>query len=271
MSLLKTEMDRALRRRAVRALILIAALGCVVAGVIAFASSAGKTLAQLQVGDEGHPAVMTDWWIADANEGFLAIAMFFLFLGGFFGGATVAGGEWRAGTVTTLLTWEPRRLRLHGARTASAAILAFVISFALQALFLASFLPAVFVNGTTGGVDGSFWVGLAVVMVRTSVLTAGAAMLAIALATVGRNTAFAVITMFAWLIVVEGLIRALRPALARWLWSENLATVMTWAQLETADFARGPIVAAATLLAYCSVIVVLAAVSFDRRDIAAST
>jgi len=271
MSLLRTEMRRALRRRAVRVLIAIALVGCAFAGVVAYVGSAGKTLNELRFDDEGNPALMTDWWIADTNEGFLAVAMFFLFLGGFFGGATVAGGEWRAGTVTTVLTWESRRVRLHGARSASAAILAFVISFVLQVLFLASFLPAVFLNGTTEGADGSFWIGLGVVMIRTSVITAASAVLAIALATVGRNTAFAVITMFAWLVVVEGLIRGLRPSLARWLWTENLGTVMTWDQLDDATFARGPLVAGATLLAYCAVIVGLATLSFQRRDIAAAT
>lgn len=271
MSLVVTEMRRALHRRAVQVLISIALVGCVFAGVVAFVGSSGKTVTELRFDEEGHPAVMSDWWIADANEGFLAVAMFFLFLGAFFGGATVAGAEWRAGTVTTVLTWEPRRVRLHAARSASAAVLSFVIAFALQALFLASFVPAVVVNGTTDGVDGAFWVGLLVVMVRTAAISAFAAVLAIAVATIGRNTAFAVITMFSWLVVVEGLIRGLRPGLARWLWAENIGTVMTWAQLETGDFRRGPVVAAATLVAYCGVIVALATVSFQRRDVAAAT
>jgi len=271
MNLVLTEMRRATRRRAVRVLIAIALAGCALAGVISYFGSVGKTLTELRSDDEGNPAVMTDWWIADSNEGFLAVAMFFLFLGAFFGGATVVGGEWRAGTVTTLLTWEPRRLRLHGARTLSAAILSFVIAFGLQAIFLASFLPAVFLNGTTAGADASFWTALAVVMIRTSLLSAGAAVLAIALATVGRNTAFALITMFTWLIVVEGLIRSLRPALSRWLWAENIATVMTWERLDEPDISRGPVIASATLIVYCATIAGLAAVSFQRRDIAAAT
>lgn len=271
MNLLRTEMRRALQRRAVRILIAVAVVGCALAGVVAYFGSTGKTLTELRFDDEGSPALMTDWWIADANEGFLAIAMFFLFLGAFFGGATVVGGEWRAGTVTTVLTWEPRRLRLHGARTLSAATLAFIISFALQVLFLASFLPAVFLNGTAEGADASFWTALMVVMMRTSVLSAGAAVLAIALATVGRNTAFALITMFTWLIVIEGLIRGLKPSLSRWLWAENIGTVMTWAQLETSDVARGPVMASATLFVYCATIAGLAAVSFQRRDIVAAT
>jgi hypothetical protein len=271
MNLLFTEMRRAIRRRAVRVLIAIALAGCALAGVIGYFGSVGKTLTELRFDDEGSPALMTDWWVADSNEGFLAVAMFFLFLGAFFGGATVVGGEWRAGTVTTVLTWEPRRLRLHAARTSSAAILSFVISFGLQVMFLASFLPAVFLNGTTEGADVSFWTALMVVMVRTSLLSAGAAVLTIALATLGRNTAFALIAMFTWLIVIEGLIRGLRPSLSQWLWAENIATVMTWERLDQPDISRGPVIASATLIVYCATFVGLAATSFQWRDIAAAT
>lgn len=271
MNLLTMEMRRALRRRAVRVLIAIAVLGCMFAGTIAYLSSQGKTLAELSADGEGHPAVMTDWWIAGSGEGFLTIAGLFLLLGGFFGGATVAGGEWRAGTVTTVLTWEPRRVRLHVARSASAAILAFVISVGLQVFFLASFLPAVYAHGTTVGVDPSFWFDLGVAVTRTSMVTAGAAVLAVALATAGRNTAFAVITIFAWMAVIENLIRGLKPSLAPWLWGENLSTVVTWHQLTDVNFTRGPLASLATLLIYSTVIVVAAGWSFQRRDIAATT
>ncbi len=268
MNLVRQEMRRALHRRAVRVLIGVALLGCTIAGVIAFLGSRGKSVAQLQYEAEGHPAIMTDWWIGDAHEGYLMFAMFFLVLGGFFGGATVAGGEWRAGTVTTMLTWEPRRLRVLGARGLSAAVLAFVISAALQILFLASFLPSVVAHGTTGGVDASFWLDLSVAIVRISFVTAAAAVLAVALATAARNTAFAVIAVFAWVAVVENLIRGLKPSLSAWLWSENIGTVVTWNQLPDVDFIRGPTTALATLSSYCLVIAAIACVSFERRDIA---
>lgn len=271
MNLLVTEMRRALHRRAVRVLIAIALFGCVLTGVIAFVSSAGKTTLQLRLEEGGHPAVMTDWWIPGASEGMLSIAMFFLFLGAFFGGATVAGGEWRAGTVATVLTWEPRRLRLHAARSASATVLALGISFVLQVIFLTAFVPAVLANGTTDGVDGSFWWGLLGAMGRTSLLSAAAALLAVALATVARNTAFAVIAMFTWLMVVEGLIRGLRPSWAEWLWAENLGTVMAWARLDADGLQRGPLTATATLLVYVAIIVVLAGTSFQHRDISAAS
>ncbi len=170
-----------------------------------------------------------------------------------------------------MLTWEPRRLRLHGARLASGAILAFVISFGLQVVFLASFVPAVVFNGTANGVDGSFWFNLAVAVARTSLITAGAAILAMSLATAARNTAFAVISMFAWLVVVEGLIRALKPSLSSWLWGETVTTVMGWSRLDDVELARGPLLSAATLAVYLAVIVGGSAISFQRRDIAAGS
>ncbi len=268
MNLLRTEMRRALQRRAVRALIAIALAGCALAGLIGYLASRGKTLAQLRLAEDS-PAVMSNWWIADDHIGVLSVAMFFLFLGGFFGGATVAGAEWRAGTITTVLSWEPRRLRLHSARLGSGAILAFIISFGLQVVFLASFVPAVVANGTTDGVGGSFWLDLAVVVARTSVITAAAAVLAMSLATAARNTAFAVIAMFAWIVVVEGLIRMLKPSLSSWLWGETVTTVMGWSRLDNVELARGPVMSAVTLAAYLSVIAGGAAFSFQRRDIAA--
>ena len=271
MTLLLVEMRRALHRRSVRVLIALALFGCVVAGAIAFGTSAGKTVAELAQPGDGHPAILTDWWVAGSADGQLSIVLFFLLLGGAFGGATVAGAEWRYGTVTTVLTWEPRRMRLLGARTASAAILSFVIAFGLQILFFVSCLPAMLANGTTEGTDAEWWLSLFAAMTRISLLTAAAAVLAVALATIGRNTAFALVTMFAWVAAVEGLVRWLRPSLQEWLWSENIAIAFTWGQLGTEDFTRSPALALATVVFYVGVIIAISAVTFQRRDIAAAT
>ena len=272
MNLLIVEMRRALRRRAIRILIAVGLMGCVIAGVVTWFGSSGKTLLQLRADQEGSPAIMTDWWINDGNEaeGFLVIAVFFLLLGAYFAGSTYAGGEWRAGTVTTQLTWEPRRLRLHSARIASAAILGFTISLGLQVVFLASFLPSVWAHGTTAGADAAFWADLVVAMMRFSALTAAAAVLAVAIATAARNTAFAVISAFAWMAVIEPLVRALKPSLGRWLWAENVGTVISWGQLPDADFTRGPLAALTVLLIYGAAIAAVSAVSFQRRDLSAS-
>ena len=268
MNLLVVEMRRALHRRVVRVLILLALIGCATVGVIAFTTSVGKSLAELQVDGNTHPAVMRDWWVPGSGDGVLAIASFMLVLGGLFGGASVAGAEWRAGTITTLLTWEPRRVRVHLSRTAACAILAFLIALALQVAYLASMLPAVLANGSAANLDAHWCVSILAAMARTSVLAAFAAMLGVALSTIGRNTAFALVVVFTWFSVLEGLVRGLKPGLSRFLWGENMTIVLSWAQLENVKFQRGPVVALVTVTLYLSVIVAAATLAFRRRDVA---
>jgi ABC-type transport system involved in multi-copper enzyme maturation permease subunit len=214
---------------------------------------------------------MRDWWISGTAEGTLSIASLFLLFGGLIGGASVGGAEWRAGTITTLLTWEPRRTRVQLSRCAACATLAALISIAVQVAFLVALLPAALGNGSTGGLDGPWWVALLAAMARTSVLTAAAATLGCALSTLGRNTAFALVTVFAWITVVEGLIRGLRPGLAKLLWGENIATVVQWAPLEDVRFHRGPATALLTVATYVAVIVGAATLAFARRDVASAS
>ena len=132
-------------------------------------------------------------------------------LGGIIGGASVAGAEWRAGTVGTVLTWEPRRTRLLTARMGAAVILAAAIATLLQLLSLVLLLPAVLVNGTTAGADTGWWLALAAALVRASTLTALAALLALSIANIGRNTTAALAAIAGWLLVGEGLVRGLKP------------------------------------------------------------
>jgi len=267
-NLIVVEMRRALHRRVVWVLVAMALVGIVILGLVAFFDSAGKTVAQLHENGT-HAAVMADWWVAGGGDGILMIAAIPLLIGGLLGGASVAGAEWRAGTVTTLLTWEPRRLRLHGARTASAFALASIIAFALQALFLAATLPAVLTSGTTAGVDADWWMSLVAAMGRIAVLTGATAVLGVSLATLGRNATFALGAAFGWMAVGEGLVRGVKPALQDLLVGENLAITLTWAQLDGADFTRSEIAAAVTLFLWFGLVAAAATSSFQRRDISA--
>lgn len=269
-NLLSVEMRRALRRRVVRVLVGLALVGITVLGLVAFFDSAGKTVAQLHVNGT-HPALMADWWVAGMGDGILLIAAPPLLIGGLLGGASVAGAEWRAGTVTTVLTWEPRRLRLHTARIASSFVLAAVIAFVLQALFLASTLPAVMAHGTTAGAGGEWWISLFGAVARISLLTGGTAVLGVSLATLGRNTTFALGAAFGWMAVGENLVRGFKPALQDLLMGENIAITMTWAQLRTADFTRSEVAALMTLVTYAGLVALAGAASFLRRDIAGAT
>jgi hypothetical protein len=243
------EMRRALHRRLVRWMIVIAIAFSAIAGLIIFLSSDDPAkFAQ----DQAHPARMVNWWTSGA-----AIC-----------GASVAGAEWRAGTMTTMLTWMPSRVRLHGARTLSAALLAFVISFLLQVIYLACAVPAVVANGTTTGTDASWWAALLLAMLRISVVTSLVAVLAVSIATIGRNTSAALVALAAWALVIERMVAGFWPRLGRFMIGENVATVVPWAQMTDVDFERPPLVALLSLLAYLAAVVAAATALFARRDVA---
>lgn len=268
--LLMSEIRRALHRRVVWVLVALALVGIGILGVVAFTDSAGKSVVEL--GRNGtHPALMVNWWLSGGGDGILMIAALPLLLGGVFGGASVVGAEWRAGTVTTALTWEPRRLRLHAARMLSTLVLATLIAFVLEALFLLAALPAVLAHGSTAGVDGGWWIALVAAMARIALLTGVAAVLAGSLATIGRGTTFALGGIFAWMAVVENIVRAWKPALQPHLIGDNLSIVLTWAQLGGADFTRSTTVAAGATVAYCGVVAAVSAASFARRDVVGAT
>lgn len=267
MNLLAVEMRRALHRRAVRVLVLLGVVAIVVAGVIEFVASADLDLQALAAKDGHDPAVMVDWWRTDTNDSTLSVAGFFLAMGGLLGGASVVGAEWRAGTVATVLTWEPRRMRLLGARIGAVALLAAVIAGALQVLFLAAFIPSVLAHGTTAGADLDWAASLVGAIARIAIVTGTAAALGAALATIARNTAAAIVAPWAWLALVEGLVRGLAPEWSRWLVGDNATVVLNWTSFDHDQATFGPLVAAVLLLVYTLALVTSAAWTFERRDV----
>src|SRR6201999_3339701 len=110
-------------------------------------------------------------------------------------------------------------------------------------VFFAAALPAVFAHGNTDGVDGDWWIALAVAMVRIAFMAALVAVLALNIATIGRNTTAALVALAVWMIALEGLVRGLRPGLARFLVTENVATLVPWRAMEDVEFHRGPTLA----------------------------
>lgn len=268
MKLLKltvVEMRRALHRRLVRWMILIALAFSAFAGLVVFLTS-GDAVKFAQ--DQGHPARMANWWTSGAGDDFLLVAAIFLFVGAAICGASVAGAEWKAGTMTTMLTWVPSRVRLHIARTSSAAILSFVIGFFLQTVFLLAAVPAVVIHGTSIGTDASWWTALLLAMIRISLVSSLVSVLALSIATIGRNTSAALIVLATWALVIEGMVAGFWPKLARFMIAENVGTLVEWSQLTGVGFERPPIVALFTLVGYLAAVIAAATVLFVRRDVA---
>jgi hypothetical protein len=182
-------------------------------------------------------------------------------------GATSAGAEWHAGTVTTQLTWEPRRVPLLLAKIAAAALVAFVGFWVAEALLFASLAPAAVFRGTTQGVDAS-WVRLvAQTLLRASVVAAMGAVVGHALAWLSRNTAVAVGAVLGYAAVVEPLLRAIRPKWEPWFLVSNAVRFITAHPVEIGTRTRSTVGAAVLLASYTAVIVALSLGIFRRRDV----
>ena len=69
-------------------------------------------------------------------------------------------------------------------------------------------LPAALLNGTTEGTDAAWWISLTAAMGRISFVVALVAVLAVSVATIGRNTSAALVAMATWALVIERTIAA---------------------------------------------------------------
>ena len=222
------EMRRAVHRRLVRWMVVIAVVLCAVLGLVVFLSSSdpGKFAS-----DGGSPARMVNWWRPGGGDGPLLVCAMFLVVGAAICGASVAVAERRTGTMTTMLTWVPSRVLLHAARTTSAALLSFAISFVLKALCLGATLPAILAHDTTAGTDSSWWATMLLAMSRISFVSALIAVLAVSVATIGRNTSAALVAMAGWALLVERLVAGFWPKVARFMIAENVAIVVPCSEL----------------------------------------
>lgn len=266
LTLVAVEARRALARRLVHVLLVIGALGAVAAGVIVRLTQSAAEIAA----SERHIGRLTDLWHADGDAALMPTIVF-LGIGALIGGASVVGAEWRWGTVTTVLTWSPRRGRLLAARLVAVASLAAVLSLALQGLFMAALVPTWLGPGTVDGVNGS-WVGAVVAaLARSAAVCAVAAAIGGAVASIGRNTTAALAAAFVELAVVEAIVRGAFPKHARWLVGENVATFVTWRPMTGVSFERGPGVAGLTLVWYLALLAGTAIVLFRRRDLVGAT
>jgi hypothetical protein len=257
-ALFMSEVERDLSRRLVWVLVGVALLGTAVAGVVVWTNADRPSGNQFQ---------LTELWPRDRDAGpLLAAPVIFLAIGGLLGGASMVGAEWRAGTMTTVLTWEPRRVRVAVAKLAAAGVLAFLIAVLLLGVFCLALVPAG-VRGSREGTDAAWFGGLVGGVLRGGLLTSFAAVLGASVAMVGRNTAAALGGAFAYLMVGENVLRAWKPWLVRWLIGENSATVLLGGTPDAAPFQRSVAVALATLALYVGVLAVAAVASFRARDV----
>lgn len=209
------------------------------------------------------------------REVFQGIGIFSLFAG-LVVGASFVGAEWGTGSMTTLLTWEPRRGRVLLAKLlASASVVAVVVALFLVVIALL-FLPIATLRGTTEGVDGSFWWKTAGTMSRDIALSVFGLSIGIALATFTRSTAGAVGAGFFYAAIADPLLAIWRDATLRpWTLQYNVGRflgmpvpdesdgVFQSGQLKTLSATRPAIL----LTIYAVVILSIAWAAFRSRDV----
>jgi len=183
-------------------------------------------------------------------------------------GASSIGAEWQARSITTLLTWEPRRVRVMAAKVVAAVIVAWVFSLVTWVLLSAALLPAVFVHGTTAGTGASWLASTVAVVLRGELMIAVATSVGFAVASIGRNTAAALGVGFAYFLVIENVVGNFLAGFRRWLLLGN-AIVLISGKDSGGDVAgRSVLVAGLYLTAVAVTLLVVATVLFQRRDIA---
>ena len=180
--------------------------------------------------------------------------------------ASFIGADWHAGTVTTQLTWEPRRVRLLLAKAAVCIAVAFLATVAFQVLLGLGLWAAAALRGTVEGTDRAWFLRTLGVLVRGGALAAVAAAIGFSLAAVARNTAAALGVGFGYLLILENLVSALRPGWRSWFFAPN-AIVLVDGRAHPDIIPRTVLEAGVLVGLYAVGTVLVATGVFARRDV----
>ncbi len=206
------------------------------------------------------------------------ISTFVILLGALLG-ASLGGADWTSNTMGTLLTWEPRRLRVFLVRALVVAVVVVVVTLFLQIAFAVVYWLVTAVRGVTGFLPPHLLGDVAGTMLRVSAMAIAFALVAYVLAMIGRSTVSSLGVLFGYLILFEGVIAGFRPSIEGSLFV-RAAVVVIGRQpilMEPKDFSGPgipqPIVvmdvtkAWVVVAIYVLVLGVLSLVQFQRRDV----
>lgn len=181
-------------------------------------------------------------------------------------GATLVGADWSAGSMATLLTWEPRRVRVFVIRAIAIALVVLVVTLLLEVAFVGMWRLGVSLRGTA---DDAAWFSDATQAVwRTGVLAIVWGLFAYSAAAITRSTAGGVFVMLGELVLIEAVFRGLRPSIERWTLIQNATAYVTDKPYPSGEQGMTtPAEALLTLLAYLVVALVVALAFTQRRDV----
>jgi ABC-type transport system involved in multi-copper enzyme maturation permease subunit len=192
-----------------------------------------------------------------------------LVIAAFIFGASLLGADYTSRSLTTLLTWEPRRARLLFSRAVTSAAVTFCASLAALALLVLALLPAALAHGTG---HGTAYASVTALAMRSALLAAAACAIGVSCAAIGRSTTAALIGALVYLVVIERALVAVAPDVGRWLLlNDSLSWVAPSANASNGPGGVGPghTIATSGLLLLIGVIAIhaLATLVLRRRDI----
>lgn len=185
-------------------------------------------------------------------------------------GASMVAASWQTGTISTIFTWEPRRLRWFAARIAVIGSGVFAVTVLIVAFLSVALAVAAALRGSAELPQG-WWRDVTTTSLRIAVIAAVAALIGGAVAAVGRHTSAALGVVFVYTAVLEGLIRAFRPLWSPWLLGDNIVSFVAWQTTEfgvaSGSYVLSPGRAAFVIAAYTIVALALGAMFIRIRDV----
>lgn len=207
-------------------------------------------------------------------------------LAGFMLGATFIGAEWSSKNLVAWLFYEPRRLRLLGAKILVLCGVLVVLAFIAQAVWLGSAQLLMAYRGvgvsSLGEDAAQFWPDTLAVQLRAALLILPGCLLGFGLANLIRNTAAALGIAFAYFIVLENVAAAISPGLQPYQFGTAIAAWVSDGGIDVYgravfDPSQGYVTpevihvsnlhGGVTLLVYALVVLVVSVQVFRRRDI----
>jgi hypothetical protein len=215
--------------------------------------------------------------LRDLDEIIQGISTFVILLGVALG-ASLGGADWTSNTMTTLLTWEPRRARVFFARALVVGVFVGAIALFWQVVFSGTFALVAATRGSTLFLPSHFWTGIAATVGRVTVMAMALALVAYVLAMIGRSTVSSLGVVFGYLILFEGVISGFQPSIQGNLLVRGAAVIVSQQPIvDTGNFdsygtASPPVLmgvqrAWVVVAVYLVTLTVVSLVQYQRRDV----
>ena len=184
-------------------------------------------------------------------------------------GASLVGAEFAARSMTTLLTWEPRRGRVFVAKTIAAVATMSLFALLVLVLVALAMWPALAFHGAPLQPNDPTLASLAGDITRGVALTALASGIGFAIATIGRNTAVALGVGFGYIVILENILGSSLERWRQWLLLGNVIVLVSGNDEGGGEIPGRTVVGAAVFLTVVTVaMLAVAGGTFRTRDLA---